>query len=120
MRHPLQAALAVMLIAAAIGCPHPAAAWQSGPWDGAAFDQPGGMTASTSARIAGAIAQGQAFAGTNPIVVGDKPTNNVITGPSGCQVNIGGISLPPGGSINNSNVTLNTNNNNSNNIVICK
>ena len=63
---------------------------------------------------------GQAYAAKHPIVVGGHPATNIAIGGPGCQVNIGGIALPAGGSINNSNVTINSTNTNTNTIVVCK
>jgi hypothetical protein len=118
--HLVRTTITAILLVAAIGIRQPASAWQSGPWDGSGFDQPIGMSALASARIAGAIAQGQAYSAGRRVGTGTKPVDNVIVGPSGCQVNVGGISLPTGGSINNSNITLNTNNSNATTIVVCK
>lgn len=108
MRCPPRIVIVLSLGTTLAGGGNTAAAFQTGPWDGAGFTQPGGPPARALARIAGAEAKGLSAAGQTPLVVGRRSTGQTTLGPSGCQVNIGGIGVGDGVTLNNLDVTSNT------------
>ena len=97
---------ATVAIAALLGAPRGASGFSSGPWDGAAFDQSAGMPAQARARLAGAVALSLVHPQTT--IVGRTGSSQTTRGPSGCQVNVGGLTIPGAGSINNLTMTANT------------
>ena len=97
---------ATLAIAAVFGAPRGASGFDSGPWDGVPFDQSSGMPSHADARLAGAIALSLVHPHT--IVVGRSGHSQTNRGPSGCQVNIGGLAIPSAGVINNLTMTANT------------
>lgn len=89
---PFPSALLLLALAAS---PRPAGAFDSAPWDGAAFDAPATMRAATRARIAMVLAASQARRGE---AGRSRARDHATTGSSGCTVNIGGVTLAPGAS----------------------